>query len=116
MKINIHFNDDLKGTVPVASNFETAKVVVPADNEIFKTATNLFIKEYSSLTLSGTAKAIFKDKDGDDVSFKYFWHKLDKDYATAYYKAVWRATKGKGSDTFKIGDVEYFTQGGRKKG
>jgi hypothetical protein len=59
--------------------------------------------------------AVTKDKDGDDVSFKYFWQKLDKDYATAYYKAVWRATKGKGSDTFKAGDVEYFTKGGKKK-
>lgn len=66
-EFGIHFNDDLKGTVPVASNFETAKVVVPAGNEIFKTATNLFIKEYSSLALSGEAKAILKDKDGDNV-------------------------------------------------
>jgi hypothetical protein len=60
--------------------------------------------------------AVTKDKDGVDVSYKYAWQNLDKEYATAFYKAVWRATKGKGSDTFKIGNVEYFTQGGRKKG
>jgi hypothetical protein len=60
--------------------------------------------------------AITKNEKGEDVSFKYAWQKLDKEYANAYYKAVWRATKGKGSDTFKIGDVEYFTKGGKKKG
>lgn len=59
--------------------------------------------------------AISKNAEGVDVSFKYTWQKYDKEYATAYYKAVWRATKGKGSDTFKAGDVEYFTKGGKKK-
>lgn len=63
----VHFNGDNKGTVPVAGNFETAKVVVPAGNEIFKNATNLFIKEYSTLKLSANAKPILKDKDGDVV-------------------------------------------------
>ncbi len=62
----VHFNGDSKGTVPVATNFETAKVLVPAGNEIFKPK-DLFIKEYSSLKLSGNAKSILKDKDGDDV-------------------------------------------------
>jgi unsaturated rhamnogalacturonyl hydrolase len=66
-KFGINFNSDLKGTVPVATNFETAKVVVPKGNEIFKNATNLFIKEYSSLTVSANAKTILKDKDGDNV-------------------------------------------------
>lgn len=62
----VHFNGDSKGTVPVATNFETAKVIVPSGNEIFKPK-DLFIKEYSSLKLSGNAKSILKDKDGDDV-------------------------------------------------
>ena len=66
-KFGVFFNGDSKGTVPVASNYETAKVVVQPGNEIFKNATNLFIKEYSSLKLSGNAKSILKDKDGDDV-------------------------------------------------
>ncbi|KQC01254.1 glycoside hydrolase family 88 protein [Pedobacter sp. Hv1] len=66
-EFGVFFNGDSKGTVPVATNFETAKVVVPQGNEIFKNATNLFIKEYSSLKLSGNAKSILKDKDGDDV-------------------------------------------------
>ncbi len=63
----VYFNGDTKGTVPVASNFETAKVEVQAGNEIFKKSKNLFIKEYSSLKLSGAARSILKDKDGDDV-------------------------------------------------
>lgn len=58
---------------------------------------------------------ITKNAEGQDVSFVNAWNKLDKEYANAYYKAVWRATKGKGSDTFKVGDVEYLTKGGRKK-
>lgn len=62
----VHFKGDSKGTVPVATNFETAKVVVPMGNQIFKPK-DLFIKEYSSLKLSGAAKSILKDKDGDDV-------------------------------------------------
>lgn len=66
-KFGVLFNKDTKGTVPVATNFETAKVVVPAGNEIFKNSSNLFIKEYSSLKLSGNAKSILKDKDGDHV-------------------------------------------------
>ncbi|MBP8067125.1 MAG: glycoside hydrolase family 88 protein [Pedobacter sp.] len=66
-KFGVFFNGDSKGTVPVATNFETAKVVVPAGNEIFKNPTNLFIKEYSSLKLSGNAKSVLKDKDGDHV-------------------------------------------------
>ncbi|RYG19242.1 MAG: glycoside hydrolase family 88 protein, partial [Chitinophagaceae bacterium] len=32
-----------------------------------KTAKDLFIKEYSSLKLSGNAKSLLKDKDGDNV-------------------------------------------------
>lgn len=66
-KFGVFFNGDSKGTVPVAGNFETAKVVVPIGNEIFKNPTNLFIKEYSSLKLSGNAKSLLKDKDGDHV-------------------------------------------------
>ncbi len=66
-KFGVFFNGDSKGTVPVAANLETAKVVVPAGNEIFKNATNLFIKEYSSLKLSAPARSILKDKDGADV-------------------------------------------------
>jgi unsaturated rhamnogalacturonyl hydrolase len=62
----VHFNGDTKGTVPVATNFETAKVTIPAGNEIFAPK-DVFIKEYSSLKLSGDAKSILKDSDGDDV-------------------------------------------------
>ncbi len=66
-KFGVFFNGDSKGRVPMPSNYETAKVVVPPGNEIFKNATNLFIKEYSSLKLSGNAKALLKDTDGDTV-------------------------------------------------
>ena len=58
---------------------------------------------------------ISKDKNGTDVSYMWAWKNYDKEYATAYYKAVWRATKGKGAETFKIGDKEYYTKGGKLK-
>jgi unsaturated rhamnogalacturonyl hydrolase len=66
-KFGVFFNGDSKGTVPVPTNFETAKVVVPVGNEIFKTATNLFIKEYSSLKLTAPARSVLNDKDGANV-------------------------------------------------
>ena len=66
-KFGVFFNGDSKGTVPVPTNFETAKVVVPSGNEIFKSASNLFIKEYSSLKLSENAKPVLKDAAGDNV-------------------------------------------------
>jgi unsaturated rhamnogalacturonyl hydrolase len=46
-KFGVKFNGETKGRVPVA--------------------TNIFIKEYSSLTLSGDAKVILKDADGEAV-------------------------------------------------
>lgn len=66
-KFGVFFNGDSKGQVPIPGKFELAKVVVPAGNEIFKTETTLYIKEYSSLKLSAPAKSILKDKDGADV-------------------------------------------------
>jgi unsaturated rhamnogalacturonyl hydrolase len=66
-KFGVKFNGVTKGRVPVATNFETAKVDVPQGTEILKTAKNIFIKEYSSLTLSGDAKVILKDADGEAV-------------------------------------------------
>ncbi|MBB5437843.1 unsaturated rhamnogalacturonyl hydrolase [Pedobacter sp. AK017] len=62
----IEFNKDSKGRV-VKSQFEMGKVMLPPDNEIFKTAKQLYIKEYSSLKLTTAAKAVLKDKDGDNV-------------------------------------------------
>ncbi|MBC7616245.1 MAG: glycoside hydrolase family 88 protein [Pedobacter sp.] len=66
-KFGVFFNGDSKGKVPVPTNFETAKVVVPSGNEIFKSPSNLFIKEYSSLKLSENAKPVLKDAAGDNV-------------------------------------------------
>ncbi|WEK17667.1 MAG: glycoside hydrolase family 88 protein [Candidatus Pedobacter colombiensis] len=62
----IQFNLDSKGRV-VKNQFEMGKVSVPAGNEIFKTAKELYIKEYSSLKVMPPAKSILKDKDGDHV-------------------------------------------------
>lgn len=62
----IQFNKDSKGRV-VKNQFEMGKVTVPAGNEVFKTAKDLYIKEYSSLKLVSPAKDALKDKDGDQV-------------------------------------------------
>jgi unsaturated rhamnogalacturonyl hydrolase len=62
----IQFNLNSKGRVQ-KSQFEMGKVTVPAGNEIFKSARDLYIKEYSSLSLSNGARAVLKDKEGDNV-------------------------------------------------
>lgn len=62
----IQFNKDSKGRV-VKNQFEMGKVTVAADNEVFRTARQLYIKEYSTLKLTASAKSILKDKDGDQV-------------------------------------------------
>lgn len=79
--------------------------------------------EYIKTSKYGTATPITKEEyykitqnaEGEDVSWKYAYENFDKDFLTPWYKAVWRASKGKGADTFKVGDVEYFTKDGRKK-
>lgn len=62
----IQFNKDSKGRV-VNSQFEMGKVSVPAGNEVFKTAKELYIKEYSTLKLEAGATPVLKDKDGDHM-------------------------------------------------
>lgn len=65
-QFGIQFNADSKGRV-IKNEFEMGRVDVPPGNQLFKTAKQLFIKEYSTLTLSAAAKSILKDKDGDQV-------------------------------------------------
>ncbi len=66
-EFGVYFKGDNKGTVPVAGRFETAKVVVPKGNLLFRDGMSLFIKEYSTLELKEPALAALKDKDGDVV-------------------------------------------------
>jgi len=61
----INFNENQRNTV-TGNQFEMAAVNVPAGNSIFKTAKKLYIKELSTLKLSGTAKPVIKDK-GDAI-------------------------------------------------
>lgn len=63
---DIQFNYNSKGRV-TSNKFELGKVMVPGGNEFFKTARQLYIKEYSSLTLGAIAMPVLKDQDGDNV-------------------------------------------------
>ena len=63
---NVQFKEENKGRV-FKNQYEMGKVSVPAGHSLFKTAKQLYIKEYSSLSLSKSAEAILKDKDGDVV-------------------------------------------------
>lgn len=65
-QFGIQFNTNSKGRV-VKNQFEMGRIDVDPGNPFFKTARQLFIKEYSTLTLSGAATSILKDKDGDQV-------------------------------------------------
>jgi len=62
----IQFNKDSKGRV-IKNEYEMGKAVVPTGNEIFKTAKDLYIKEYSTLKLLSPASSVLKDKDGDNM-------------------------------------------------
>lgn len=61
----IEFNKDSKNRV-LNNQFEQGKIEVPSGNEIFKTARKLYLKEISTLKLSGKAKSIL-DWNGDKV-------------------------------------------------
>jgi unsaturated rhamnogalacturonyl hydrolase len=61
----IEFNKDSKNRV-LNNQFEQGKIEVPVGNEIFKTARKLYLKEISTLKLSGKAKSIL-DWNGDKV-------------------------------------------------
>ena len=64
-EFGIEFNKDNKNLVQ-NNQFEQGKVVVPAGNEIFKTARKLYLKEISTLTLSGKARSV-ADWNGDKI-------------------------------------------------
>ena len=64
-EFGIEFNKDNKNLVK-NDQFEQGKVIVPANNEIFKTANKLYLKEISSLKLSGSAKSVM-DWNGDKI-------------------------------------------------
>ncbi|MXV17573.1 glycoside hydrolase family 88/105 protein [Hufsiella ginkgonis] len=62
----IHFNEDSKNKV-TGSEFEMGAIAIPAGNPVFTSARKVYIKEFSSLRLSGTAKAALTHK-GDVVA------------------------------------------------
>ncbi len=64
-EFGIEFNKDNKNLVK-NDQFEQGKVIVPAGNEIFKTASKLYLKEISSLKLSGNTKSVL-DWNGDKI-------------------------------------------------
>ncbi|WP_316821771.1 glycoside hydrolase family 88 protein [Pedobacter gandavensis] len=66
MPFGLQFNKDSKGRVN-KNEYETARIDVPARNSIFSNSKQLFVKEFSSLTLSDPAVSILKDKSGNQV-------------------------------------------------
>lgn len=86
-KFGIHFNEDSRNKV-TGSQFEMGALTIPATNPIFKTARKVYIKEISTLSLSGDAKANFTE--GKDVLI-----------ATAKY--------GKGT-VFAVGDPWFYNE------
>lgn len=64
-KFGIHFNEDSRNHVE-GNKFEQGALLINEGNPIFKTAKKVYLKEISTLKLSGTAKAIYTDK-GDTI-------------------------------------------------
>ena len=57
-RFGIHFNSDMINAVK-GNAYETGAFVIPAKHPIFKTAKKVYIKEISTLKLSGPAKPAF---------------------------------------------------------
>ncbi|MDB5223266.1 MAG: glycoside hydrolase family 88 protein [Chitinophagaceae bacterium] len=60
-KFGFQFNYNSCNKVP-GNKYEMGALIIPGDNTIFKTAKKIFIKEYSSQTVT-TAKPVFTDGD-----------------------------------------------------
>lgn len=63
-RFGIHFNEIQRNAVK-GRNFEVGKFMIPAGNEILPNTRQIYIKEISTIKLSGNAKAVFTD--GKDV-------------------------------------------------
>lgn len=64
-KFGMHFNEDSRNRVK-GLNFQQGAINVPPDNEIFKTAKKVYIKELSTLTVTAPAHSALTDK-GDVI-------------------------------------------------
>ena len=64
-QFGVEFNKDSKNRVQ-GNQFEQGKIDVPVGNEIFKTARKLYLKEISTLKLTGKARSVL-DWNGDKV-------------------------------------------------
>lgn len=64
-KFGIHFNEDSRNHVD-GKQFEMGALTVDDKSPIFKTARKVYLKEISTLKLSGPAKAVYSDK-GDNI-------------------------------------------------
>jgi hypothetical protein len=58
----LHFNDDLQNHV-IGKDIASGTLMIPANDPIFKTAKKVYLKDMSSITLSGKAKPAYT-KDG----------------------------------------------------
>jgi unsaturated rhamnogalacturonyl hydrolase len=65
-QFGVQFNKDSKGKV-TGNQFDMGKITISGANPVFKTAHQVFIKEFSSLKLTGSAESILKNEDGDTV-------------------------------------------------
>jgi unsaturated rhamnogalacturonyl hydrolase len=65
-RFGVQFNKDSKGKV-TGNRFDMGKIRIEEPSLVFNTAKDIFIKEFSSLKISGSVQAIVKDKDGNIV-------------------------------------------------
>ena len=101
-KFGIQFNYDSKNRV-TDEEFEMGTIKVPADNKILKTAKQIYIKEYSSLTVK--MPAVTELQDGDNkviavakvgkgtvfaVGDPWFYNEYDD---AEKYRCIWKTTR-----------------------
>jgi unsaturated rhamnogalacturonyl hydrolase len=61
-KFGMRFNEDSRNHV-VGHQFEQGAIMIPAGNEIFKTARKIYIKEISTLKVTAPAHSALTDKN-----------------------------------------------------
>ena len=61
-KFGIHFNNDMINAVK-NDEYETGAFTIPAGHPVFKTSKKVYIKEISTLKLSGSAKSVYSSEN-----------------------------------------------------
>lgn len=73
--------------------------------------TNKRMAKYALTKRSGNYRLTTKETWEEDFAW---WNKESKEYRTNWYKAIWKAEHGKGTETFTADGKKWYTKGGNE--